>query len=138
MRGACPDKPADTLAAHLAFPLGSAALSCGYLLAIGTANSIIGELMRQVMHALGEERRASLQVPGQIRRAIEGHRAIMEAIAAHDPTTAAQAMRQHLYDAQHYITDYIREFSPIPATGPSGNRREHERDQQFGQGGDPR
>ncbi len=140
MRGACPDKPADTLAAHLAFPLGSAALSCGYLLAIGTANSIVSELMRQVMHALGEERRASLQVPGQIRRAIEGHRAIMEAIAAHDPSTAAQAMRQHLKDAQHYITNYIGQhgqFSPIPPTGPSGHRREHERDQQFGQSGDP-
>ncbi len=87
---ACSDRRADTLAAHLAFPLVSAALSCGYLLAIGTANSIISELMRQVMHALGEERRASLQVPGQIRRAIDGHRAIMEAIAAHDPTTTAR------------------------------------------------
>jgi len=95
--------------------------------------------MRQVMHALGEERRASLQVPGQIRRAIEGHRAILEAIAARDPTTAAQAMRQHLHDAQHYITAYLGEFNPSPATGPSGNRREHERDQRHPdrESGDP-
>lgn len=81
------------------------------VLAHATGNAIIDELMSQAMLALGDERRASLQIPGQVQRAAAGHRAILTAIAAGDVATAEEAMRRHLNDAIHYIDSWIEEQS---------------------------
>ncbi len=79
------------------------------ILAHATGNSVIDELMTQVMHVIGEERRASLQIPGQIERAIAGHQAILSAVAQGDADAAEDAMRRHLRDAIHYIERWLIE-----------------------------
>ncbi|MCC6790962.1 MAG: FadR family transcriptional regulator [Thermomicrobiales bacterium] len=79
------------------------------ILAHATGNSIIDELMGQAMLALGDERRASLQIPGQIGRAAAGHRAILTAIAAGDSAAAEEEMRRHLGDAILYIDSWMEE-----------------------------
>jgi GntR family transcriptional repressor for pyruvate dehydrogenase complex len=69
------------------------------ILARATGNAIVNELTRQMIQIIGEEQRASLQIPGQLERAIAGHRAIANAIRGGDETGASAAMRQHLRDA---------------------------------------
>lgn len=95
------------------------------LLAHATANTIIDELMEQVMHVIGEERRASLQIPGQIERAIAGHEAILAAVSAGDAPGAEEAMRRHLRDAIRYIDQWLAENarSSEPEADGSGTER---------------
>lgn len=83
------------------------------ILAHATGNSVIDELMTQVMHVIGEERRASLQIPGQIERAIAGHQAILSAVAQGDAAAAEHAMRRHLRDAIHYIERWLMESEAV-------------------------
>ena len=80
-----------------------------HILAHATGNSIIDGLMGQLMHVLGEERRASLQIPGQVERALVGHRTILAAVAAGDEPAAQQAMRRHLEDALRYIDAWLEQ-----------------------------
>jgi len=77
------------------------------LLARATGNTVVGELVPRMMQAIGEERRVSLAVPGQLERAVAGHRAILGAVAAGDAATAEAAMRRHLRDALHYIDRWL-------------------------------
>jgi GntR family transcriptional regulator, transcriptional repressor for pyruvate dehydrogenase complex len=77
-------------------------------LAGATGNAMVGELVPRMMQAIGEERRASLAVPGQLDRAVAGHRAILAAVRAHDGPAAEDAMRRHLRDALHYIDRWLR------------------------------
>ncbi len=96
------------------------------ILAHATGNSIIDDLMTQLMHVIGEERRASLQIPGQIARAIAGHHAILDAVTRGDPDAAAEAMRQHLRDAIYYIDQWIaaQESGAGGVHSPAGSARE--------------
>ncbi|MFM9106519.1 MAG: FadR/GntR family transcriptional regulator, partial [Chloroflexota bacterium] len=77
------------------------------LLAAATGNPVVGQLVPGMMQVIGEERRASLAIPGQLERAAAGHRAILAAVEAGDPGAAERAMRQHLRDAIHYIERWI-------------------------------
>ncbi|MER3484975.1 MAG: hypothetical protein C4345_02325 [Chloroflexota bacterium] len=99
------------------------------ILAHATGNSVIDELMTQVMHVIGEERRASLQIPGQIERAIAGHQAILAAVAQGDAAAAEHAMRRHLRDAIHYIERWLKENeeAQLLREGEAGNAREQTR-----------
>ncbi|MGH2532768.1 MAG: FadR/GntR family transcriptional regulator [Thermomicrobiales bacterium] len=78
-----------------------------HILAHSTGNSIVDGLMRQLIHVIGEERRASLLIPGQVERAMAGHSAILDAVARRDPAAAAEAMRRHLEDALFYIDQWL-------------------------------
>lgn len=90
--------------------IGSVAADAQFhrLLAAVTHNSIVDQLMSQMMHVLGEERRVSLRIPGQIERAIAGHTEILEAVERRQPELAEAAMRTHLRDARRYIDAWVR------------------------------
>lgn len=81
------------------------------LLAAATGNKMVGELVPRMMQAIGDERRASLAVPGQLERAVAGHAEILRAMAASDAPSAEAAMRRHLHDALHYIDRWLADGS---------------------------
>ena len=65
-------------------------------IAIIPRNPIYVALHEAIGEWLVDQRSVSLRQAGTDRLAFESHRQIFEAIAAHDPGAAAQAMRQHL------------------------------------------
>jgi len=73
------------------------------LLAVATGNPVVGSLVPGMMQVIGEERQASLAVPGQLERAAAGHREILDAVAHGDPAAAERTMRRHLEDAIRHI-----------------------------------
>lgn len=72
------------------------------------ANTAVSHLVDQMQGEAGAERRASLGVPGQIERAIDGHQEILEAIADQNPEMARQAMLHHLEDAVELIQQHVK------------------------------
>ncbi len=59
-------------------------------------NPMLEELMEQLATPIALTRRASLSRPGRPARSLEGHRRILDAIAARNEEGASAAMREHL------------------------------------------
>ncbi|WP_181773458.1 FadR/GntR family transcriptional regulator [Amycolatopsis pittospori] len=76
------------------------------VIAGNAGNDDVTDLLRSVLSLVGEERRAALRLPGQIRKAIDEHRAILEAIRRSDAAAAREITRKHLLDAKTYVHDY--------------------------------
>ncbi|MEV6910876.1 FadR/GntR family transcriptional regulator [Amycolatopsis sp. NPDC051071] len=76
------------------------------VIAGNAGNDDVTDLLRSVLSLVGEERRAALRLPGQIRKAVDEHRAILEAIRRSDATAAREITRKHLLDAKTYVHDY--------------------------------
>jgi GntR family transcriptional regulator, sialic acid-inducible nan operon repressor len=73
-----------------------------YVLALVPRNPIFTAIHAALAEWLLEQRQTTL-APGQDLRAYQAHRAIFEAVAAHDPDRAENAMRAHLeYVARRY------------------------------------
>ncbi|HKN51711.1 MAG TPA: FCD domain-containing protein [Amycolatopsis sp.] len=66
----------------------------------------VADLLRSVLALVGEERRAALLLPGQIRKALDDHRGILDAIRRSDPAAARERTLKHLMDAKAYVHDY--------------------------------
>ncbi len=66
-----------------------------------THNSIFVALHVALAEWLTEQRAATLQRRGTALKALKAHRAILAAVAAHDPDSAETAMRQHLIDVEN-------------------------------------
>jgi DNA-binding FadR family transcriptional regulator len=81
--GAVPDFERTDVAFHL-------------VLAELSGNSIFVALHHAIVEWLTKQRTVSLRNPGADRRAFESHRRIRDAVAAHDPEGAWQAMDAHL------------------------------------------
>ena len=67
-----------------------------YVLAQIIGNPVFLALHDAMSTWLREQRQIALLEPGEDRTGFEAHRRIYEAVAAHDPDAAEQAMRQHL------------------------------------------
>jgi len=65
-------------------------------------NSIFTSLQAAVASWLAEQRFVSLRMEGAEQAAYDAHRAIYEAIAAHDPNAAERAMNSHLNKVGDY------------------------------------
>ncbi len=76
------------------------------VIAGNAGNDDVTDLLRSVLSLVGEERRAALRLPGQIRKAVDEHRAILEAIRRSDAVAAREITRKHLLDAKTYVHDY--------------------------------
>lgn len=63
---------------------------------IATGNNILVNLMDSISGLLREMRFASSNIPELFPQVIQGHRAILKAIAAHDSEAARRAMQKHL------------------------------------------
>lgn len=66
------------------------------IIADSASNTALIQLVDKMHVASGHERQASLQVPGQIDRAIQDHQQILDAIKMGDSESARIAMQQHL------------------------------------------
>jgi len=69
-----------------------------------TCNLHLIHLIQGVMSALKQSIEFSLHVPGQMDRALAGHRQILTAIEHRQAEWASAAMEAHLRDAWHYIS----------------------------------
>ncbi|MGF1646711.1 MAG: FadR/GntR family transcriptional regulator [Kineosporiaceae bacterium] len=76
------------------------------LLAASAANTALTRLMDRMQELTGTERRISLDVPGQIERAVADHQRILEAVAAGDAEAAGDAMAAHLRDAVDLVGEH--------------------------------
>ncbi|ANN22362.1 GntR family transcriptional regulator [Amycolatopsis orientalis] len=76
------------------------------VIAGNAGNDDVTDLLRSVLALVGEERRAALRLPGQIRKAVDEHRAILEAVRRSDAAAAREITRKHLLDAKTYVHDY--------------------------------
>lgn len=76
------------------------------LIGLCVRNKSLRDLMEEFQQQSGVERRASLSVPGQTLRAIEGHQQILDAIKAKEPGLASEAMRVHLEQAMEITQQY--------------------------------
>lgn len=68
-------------------------------------------LLRARSGHLNRVRRLDLPGPGKIKRILDGHRAIIEALAAHDPEAAQAAIREHLSQTVSRV-DELRRLHP--------------------------
>lgn len=82
-----------------------------HVIGLSVRNAALGDLMEQFQEQSGVERRASLSVPGQTQRAIDGHQAILDAIKSADAERARKAMQSHLEDAMHITHEYVETIS---------------------------
>ncbi|MDT8910216.1 FCD domain-containing protein [Amycolatopsis sp. PS_44_ISF1] len=76
------------------------------VIAGNAGNDDVADLLRSVLALVGEERRAALRLPGQIRKAVDEHRAILEAVRRNDAVAAREITLKHLLDAKTYAHDY--------------------------------
>jgi GntR family transcriptional repressor for pyruvate dehydrogenase complex len=76
------------------------------VIACNDGNDDVADLLRSVLSLVGEERRAALRLPGQIRKAVQEHRQILDAIRRSDPAAAREAMLRHLIDAKNSVHDF--------------------------------
>jgi GntR family transcriptional regulator, transcriptional repressor for pyruvate dehydrogenase complex len=76
------------------------------VIAQNAGNDDVAGLLRSVLALVGEERRAALRLPGQIRKAVDDHRAILDAIRRRDPAEARERTLKHLVDAKTYAHDF--------------------------------
>jgi GntR family transcriptional repressor for pyruvate dehydrogenase complex len=76
------------------------------VIAQNAGNDDVAGLLRSVLALVGEERRAALRLPGQIRKAVDDHRAILDAIRRSAPAEARERTLKHLMDAKTYAHDY--------------------------------
>jgi DNA-binding GntR family transcriptional regulator len=74
------------------------------------------ELVRQRSGHLDRLRRLDLPSPGKAARVVRDHRAIVEALAAHDPAAAQAALRAHLSGTLGHVAD-IRARHPDYVAG---------------------
>nr|WP_091300280.1 FadR/GntR family transcriptional regulator [Amycolatopsis xylanica] len=76
------------------------------VIAVNAGDDDVADLLRSVLSLVGEERRAALRLPGQIRKAVCEHREILEAITRSDAAAAREATLRHLVEAKLSMHDF--------------------------------
>ena len=74
---------------------------------IATDNEVLVDLVDGMASLLREMRSNAFNVPGAVPEVRAGHRAIVDAIAAHDPQAARLAMQNHLDNVRDRWQEYI-------------------------------
>lgn len=80
---------------------------------------VVGELFDQRLNPYFAQLAHYFESPGTWRTALDEHRAVRDAIAAHDPGAAREAMRDHLARSQER---FAQNFGAESAAGPSSGR----------------
>ncbi|MBR1131064.1 FadR/GntR family transcriptional regulator [Bradyrhizobium iriomotense] len=80
---------------------------------------VVGELFDQRLNPYFAKLAHYFESPGTWRTALDEHRAVRDAIAAHDPDTASKAMRDHLVRSQER---FAQNFGAESAAGPVSER----------------
>jgi DNA-binding GntR family transcriptional regulator len=76
-------------------------------------------LFDDLYHLLRIYRYKSSTKPGRAVKALDEHKAIVEAIAARNPALAEQRMREHLKNARLYVEEQLAAQSQAAAAAPS-------------------
>ena len=79
------------------------------IIADATENPIFSILYHHLNKWLLEQRRTTLAVPGQALKALNAHKKIYEALAAHNADMAGQAMQEHLLQIQSVYQSMTQE-----------------------------
>jgi GntR family transcriptional repressor for pyruvate dehydrogenase complex len=77
-------------------------------LALATHNTLILLLLNSIVHLLSEQRKLIFSTEGGPQRGQFHHRRILDAVTAHDPDAACNAMRAHL----HQVRADVGNFTP--------------------------
>ena len=87
--------------------------------AIGQAthNSALQQLVSAIVEILKPAREQSLQTPGRAHKSLASHRAILTAIAQHNPELARHAMQQHIEAVAQNVLGPIVHTRRQPASG---------------------
>src|SRR4029079_7304061 len=80
---------------------------------------VVGELFDQRLNPYFAQLAHYFENPGTWRTALDEHRAVRDAIAAHDPDAAREAMRNHLARSQ---ARFAQNFGAVAASGSSSAR----------------
>ncbi|MEH2686921.1 FadR family transcriptional regulator [Bradyrhizobium diazoefficiens] len=80
---------------------------------------VVGELFDQRLNPYFAQLAHYFENPGTWRTALDEHRAVRDAIAAHDPDAAREAMRNHLARSQER---FAQNFGAVAAAGSSPAR----------------
>ncbi|WP_419902263.1 FadR/GntR family transcriptional regulator [Kiloniella sp.] len=73
------------------------------LIAKATGNSLLADLMDKISESIDPSRTEGHQSDERRVASISGHCRILSALQAHDPTAAADAMRDHINDIKHAV-----------------------------------
>lgn len=68
------------------------------LLVAASQNPVLAQMLNSIAGPLESGRRGTAAIPGRLAKALEFHRRLVAAIAAHDPERAEQLMSDHLKD----------------------------------------
>lgn len=82
---------------------------------------VVGELFDQRLNPYFAQLAHYFESPGTWRTALDEHRAVRDAIAAHDPDAAREAMRRHLARSQERFAQNFG--AEIAAGSPAGRSR---------------
>lgn len=93
-------KSADALANASEEEAGEADARFHLELASMTQNSMIEQIVEEILDATHELRKVTLKDAAHMSLAHDGHVKVADAVRARDPEAAAAAMRQHLLDAR--------------------------------------
>ncbi|MGF1662986.1 MAG: FadR/GntR family transcriptional regulator [Kineosporiaceae bacterium] len=88
------------------------------VLAASAANTALTRLMDRMQELTGTERRVSLDVPGQIARAVADHERILDAVAGGDAEAATAAMAAHLRAAADLVGEHRHPRPSVPRPLP--------------------
>lgn len=80
-----------------------------------SGNSFLTEHASALQRRLRPYRRLQLRVPGRVGRSLAEHAAIMDAIRAHDPQKAQDAMRSHIVIQGEFFSDFLAAMRPVEA-----------------------
>jgi GntR family transcriptional repressor for pyruvate dehydrogenase complex len=90
------------------------------LLACSTKNRLLLKLNESIVDALRETRERSLSTPGRPVRSLAGHRTILNAIRARNPSRARNAMLRHL---QQIEQNFVRTEPTMTKRSPDAQGR---------------
>ncbi|RME98651.1 MAG: FadR family transcriptional regulator [Chloroflexi bacterium] len=85
-------------------------------IAAASRNPILFQFVSVVNQLGSKSRRKTYGLPGVLRPTIEEHQAIVDALKAHDPDLASQAMQHHLNQAELHL----RQLVPVKQSPDNG------------------
>lgn len=88
-------------------------------IARATGNPTLVYMVSAIADALTTTRELSLSAPHGVANALSGHRAILDALRAHDPVAAQAAMSAHIQAVAQLIQDQRAPAEPSPPTPSS-------------------